>query len=104
MSEFLVLDELGSEKSSVVESTHADEHSEFGATCNVEAGCVIRRRDRSRSVVLIVEGAMISELGAPLKDTEIYGRAREWQSGPSLGLLDSNGIRKLGRVDTRSLK
>ena len=49
MSEFLVLDELGSEASRSSESRHADEQGEFGVTWSAEERCDVERR-RVKSV------------------------------------------------------
>jgi hypothetical protein len=43
MSAFLVLDELGSDRSRVVESTHIEEHGEFGVTCSATTPDLLSR-------------------------------------------------------------
>lgn len=47
MSEFLVLEELGSEKSRSSESRHSDAQGEFGVTWSAEASCDAEKRVRS---------------------------------------------------------
>lgn len=44
MSAPLVLDELGSDVSSVVESIHVEAHGEFGVTCSARLNGLSRQR------------------------------------------------------------
>jgi hypothetical protein len=47
MSEFRVLEELGSEASRSSESRHTDEQGEFGVTWRAEESCEVEKRARS---------------------------------------------------------
>jgi hypothetical protein len=57
MSEFFVLEELGSERSTSSESWHCDAQGEFGVTWRAEANCDAENRvTRARIPDLVVGG------------------------------------------------
>jgi hypothetical protein len=60
MSEFRVLEELGSEKSRSSESRHSDAQGEFGVTWSAVESCEAEKRARSvkRAVFAILERIM----------------------------------------------
>jgi hypothetical protein len=61
MSEFRVLDELGSEASRSSESRHTAEQGEFAVTWSAEDSCVVAKRVRSvrRAGVVVVDLAIV---------------------------------------------
>lgn len=77
MSEFLVLEELGSETSRSSESRHTEEHGEFGVTWSAEERCDAQRRVKSVKRADFAMMFMLCEWSGP----SISGRGTQVQPG-----------------------